>query len=289
MANRQILTRIAAITGLLVVLILGVIAYSVFRTPAEASGSIEAIPLAESTTGSADSTATAGLSATEISAATPTEQPAAEVTPSAAATAETATADAASTDIPAQAAAPAASSDPVVLQIVQEESEVRFIIDEVLNGAPKTVVGTTNQVAGQIEVDPQDPTRSRVGVIQVNARTLSTDSDMRNRAIANRILSTSQYEFVTFTPTRLEGLPQTGAVGQSYTFQVVGDLTRRDVTREVTFDMTVNPISESRLEGSGNTTIRYADYGLTIPQVRQVASVDEEVRIELDFVAAAQS
>jgi polyisoprenoid-binding protein YceI len=64
-------------------------------------------------------------------------------------------------------------------------------------------------------------------------------------------------------------------------------LTIRDVTRDVTFDVTVTPTAETRLEGTATTTIRYADYGITIPQVRQVASVAEEVRLEIDFVAAA--
>jgi len=168
---------------------------------------------------------------------------------------------------------------------VPNESEARFIIDEVLNNAPKTVIGTTNQVAGEIAVDPQDPTKTRVGTIQINARTLVTDSEFRDRAIKNRILNTDQYEFVTFTPTQINGLPESGSVGQSYTFQIVGDLTVRDVTRQVTFDVTATPVSETRLEGTANTTIRYADWNITIPQVRQVASVSDEVRLEIDFVA----
>jgi polyisoprenoid-binding protein YceI len=160
------------------------------------------------------------------------------------------------------------------------------VIDEVLNNAPKTVVGTTKQVAGQIEVDPTDPSKSRVGTIQVNARDLTTDSEFRNRAIKNQILQTDQYELITFEPTSLTGLPATGAVGQSYTFQVVGNLTIKGVSKPATFDVTVTPASDTRLIGSATTTIKYADWGITIPQVRQVASVSEDVRLEIDFVAA---
>ena len=174
-----------------------------------------------------------------------------------------------------------------MVQIVQEESEARFVIDEVLNNAPKTVVGTTDQVAGEIAIDPQNPANTRVGIIRVNARTLITDSEFRNRAIKNEILETDTYEFVTFTPTEITGLPESGAVGETYTFQIAGDLTIRDVTRPVTFDVTVTPTSDTRVEGIAVTTIRYADFEITIPQVRQVASVDENVRLEIDFVAAA--
>jgi len=58
------------------------------------------------------------------------------------------------------------------------------------------------------------------------------------------------------------------------------------VTREVTFDVTLTPVSETRLEGTATSTIRYADFGLSIPRVPSVASVADEVRLEIDFVAA---
>lgn len=264
--------KFAAAGILAIVLLLGAVAYSVLRTPAEATQPIAAIPLSSSAAASAAPASTAA----EPSTAAATEPEASEA--SAAASSDT---TAASTE-----SSTAGQSTPVLAQIVQDETEARFIIDEVLNNAPKTVIGVTNQVAGEFEIDPQDPTKSRVGVIQVNARTLTTDSDFRNRAIKNQILSTDQYEFITFTPKQLVGLPQSGSIGQSYTFQIVGDLTIRDVTREVTFDVTATPVSETRMEGSASTTLRYADFNISIPQVRQVASVSDEVRLEIDFVAA---
>lgn len=267
------LQKIVAVGIVAVIAVLGFVGYNVFRAPASATGPITAIPLAASSPAADPS---------------PSASPAAEPSPSASTAPATETASAAptteSTAAPA-ASAPATESQEIVAQIVPEESEARFIIDEVLNNAPKTVVGVTNQVAGEIAVDPNDPTKSRIGTIQVNARTFVTDSQFRNRAIQNQILSTADYEFITFTPTRMEGLPAQGAPGQSYTFQVVGDLTIRDVTKEVTFDVTATPASDARLEGTAKSAIRYADFGIAIPQVRQVASVDEEVRLEIDFVA----
>ena len=260
---------------LAVVVILGLAGYMVFRTPQAASGPIEALPLAQSSAGPASTNAAAqtpGAATTSaptqtVASATASQQ----TTPSAAGTGARETA--------------ASAAGPIVAQIVQEESEARFVIDEVLNNAPKTVVGATNQVAGEIAVDPQDPPKTRVGTIQVNVRGLATDSEFRDRAIKNRILNTDQFEFVTFAPTQIVGLPANGSVGQSYSFQIIGDLTVRDVTKAVTFDVTANPISETRLEGTAQTTIRYADFGLTIPQVRQVARVSDQVRLEIDFVA----
>ncbi|MFA9491740.1 MAG: YceI family protein, partial [Anaerolineales bacterium] len=67
------------------------------------------------------------------------------------------------------------------------------------------------------------------------------------------------------------------------------DLTVRDVTNEVVFDVTATPVSDSRLEASATATIMRGDYGLTIPSVAQVADVSEEVILTLDFVAVPVS
>jgi polyisoprenoid-binding protein YceI len=183
--------------------------------------------------------------------------------------------------------APAVASEPILFEIVQAESEARFIIDEVLRGAPKRVVGVTDQVAGQISVDPADPTSAQVGQILVNARTLVTDNDFRNRAVKNRILQTDTYEFVTFQPTQLVGLPESAAIGEPFTFQITGDLTVRDTTKTVTFDVTVTPVDETRLEGLATLTFPYRDFGLVIPDAPAVDTVADDVTLELQFVALA--
>jgi polyisoprenoid-binding protein YceI len=148
-------------------------------------------------------------------------------------------------------------------------------------------VGVTDQVAGQFTVSPNDLSITQVGTIQVNARTLATDNELRNRAIKNRILFTDEYEFVTFTPRQVVGLPEAGAVGETYTLQIVGDLTIADVTRQVTFDAVATATSATRIEGSAMTTFPYTDFELRIPDVPGVDMVDDEVRLELEFVAAA--
>lgn len=182
----------------------------------------------------------------------------------------------------------AASSDLITAELVQTESQARFIINEVLNGAPNTVVGVTDQVAAQIIIDPTNPANVQMGPVTVNARTLVTDSNNRNRAIQNVVLETGTYEFLTFTPTSFVGLPATGAVGDTFVFQIVGDLTIRDVTHEVTFDVTVSVESATRLSGLATATILRNDYDLNIPDVPFVASVDPDLIIEIEFVAEKQ-
>ena len=188
----------------------------------------------------------------------------------------------AATESDPPAAAPQGSA--VNYQINQEESQVRFVIYEELRGQPKDVIGVSNQVAGQAAVDLNDLSTAQIGEIVINARTLETDDSRRNQAIRNRILFTDQYEFINFKPTQITGLSGNAAPGQSYTFQVTGDLTIKDVTQPVTFDVTVMVESPERLVGSAKVTIVRSDFNLSVPSVPFVANVGETMALETDFV-----
>jgi virginiamycin B lyase len=331
MMVRKILIAIAVI----LIVAAGLLAYSFFRVPEEASGPIEAIPLdlndnqpTEAAAGAetvspaetvtepepleADIAATEELDPTpqievevEPIATTETQaQTTEEIDPTVELDTQTETNSTTGaeeeaivvTETPAETSSEAGevtgeaiAPTPIIFEIVQDESEARFLIDEVLLGNPKTAVGVTNQVAGQFAVSPADLSAVQVGIIQVNARTLATDNQNRNRAIKNFILRTDNYEFITFTPTEVVGLPERGEIGETYTLQIVGDLMVTDVTRQVTFDVTATPTSETRIMSTASTAFLYTDFELLIPDSRSVDTVDDEVRLEIDFVAEAIS
>lgn len=252
--------------------------------PEEASGPVEAPTLAVAEAVEEEPTAVPTVEETEPvePTAAPIEEPTIEpVEEETAVPAEEPTAQPAE-----ETSATEAPPGLAIFEIESAQSEARFLIDEVLRGNPVTVVGVTNEVAGQIAFDQENPATAQVGQILINARTIVTDSNFRNRAISNRILLTNEYEFITFTATQLVGLPESVVVGESYNFQIVGDLTITDQTREVTFDTIVTPMGGS-LQGLASVTILYADFGLEIPFSQSVDSVEDSVILELDFVAPA--
>lgn len=180
------------------------------------------------------------------------------------------------------------ASERVQFRISQDESRATFNIYEELNGSPFTVVGTTNQVAGDVVVDLANPNTSQVGEIVIDLSTLRTDNGNRDNAIRSRILQANQeqYRYGRFVPTDIAGLPTSPvAVGDSITFTITGDLTLVEVTRSVTFEMTLTVESETRLVGRGVTQILYPDFNLRIPSVPFVANVANEVDLFIDFVA----
>ena len=179
------------------------------------------------------------------------------------------------------------SENSTVFEIIPAESQARFLIDEILHGEEKRVVGQTNQVSGQIAFDFSDPSTAAAGPIQVDARFLETDNGFRNRAIQNHILLSRIYETIKFTPTAVHGLPAEIVIGEAVEFQIEGDLTITAYTQPVLFEVTAVPISESRLEGSATTIIERSDFDLVVPSATAVAAVGEAVILELDFVATA--
>ncbi len=194
------------------------------------------------------------------------------------------------TEEPTEETTPEASIEVqrALFRITQDDSEVRFKIDEILVGNPTTVVGTTRQVAGDVIINYTDPAASQMGPIAINARTLKTDNEFRDQAIRGQILKSSQadFEFIEFIPTELTGLPTAPAsVGDTFEFQIVGDLTVAGVTREVTFDATVTLTAEDRIEGLATTEILYPDFGISINAPPNVSGISDNIILEIDFIA----
>lgn len=252
----------------LLLIILFLAACGALREPEAPSAPIEAIPLEIATETVAPATATTPpepTTATEVEATAPVAEPAATPTE----------------EPPA--------GELLLYRISQNESQVRFELSEDLRGVRTAVVGITDQIAGEIAVNLSDLSSAQVGVIQINARGLATDNNFRNRAIHNEILQTGAFEFITFTPTTVNGLPSSAAVGKDVSFTIDGDLTIRNITHPVTFAVTATVVAPDRLAGTATATVNRADFDLRIPSVPSIANVDEQVQLTIDFVAGATS
>ena len=218
-------------------------------------------------------------SPTSIPTATHTGIPTADPTQSATATASS----------KGSASTTPANRQPAVFQIDSGKSLATFTLGEVLLGKPNTVKGSTNKVTGSISVTLANPADSQIGTIQIDASTLHTDSGMRDRMIQRFILqSQQQYQFITFQPTAIQGLPATVKIGETIPISITGNLKIRDVMKPVTFDATVTMKSATELVGDAKATIQRSDFNLQIPNVPSVASVTDPVTLELQFVATRQ-
>lgn len=174
-----------------------------------------------------------------------------------------------------------------IFRLDSSSTTATFTLNEVLRGEPKTVVGTTNDVSGEIALDRQNLEEVRIGTIRINARTFKTDNEQRNRAIVRMIFKSEDdaNEFIEFKPTKVTINATSTANGQLFPFSVTGDLAISGAKRPAAFEGKAQFISDTELLGSVETTLRYSDYGLSVPQLPFLANVDELVKLRLDFVA----
>ena len=261
--KRKLLIAVLALVGAAAAAIIWFLAAGNVGAPTQVT--------APAITSAASTTSVASPTASEATAASSTTSPSTQAQPQ-----ETTTA----------ASQPEATDSSEVVELeLSEGSEVRFLIQEDLRGEPFTVVGTTTEVVGRVRMDFSDPARSQMGDILINARTFATDSPNRDRAIRGPILAAEQYEFITFSPLEIIGLPEALESGGEWRFTVEGELTVREVTRPVTFEVTARFEADGRLVGEASATVLRSDLDLSIPSIPFVANVADEIGLEFDFVA----
>jgi polyisoprenoid-binding protein YceI len=181
------------------------------------------------------------------------------------------------------------------------DSVARFLIVERIFNRENTVEGTTRQIDGAFLIDYLGAD-IRVGQFEINVRDIETrslDVDISERGwtdgerdvvIRGQILESGrdEYEFATFDPTGVEGVPDDFALGDTLNIQVNGDLTIKGVTSRVSFDMELSLEAENRISGFATTTVRWADFDITVPYVggnSDVNAIEDSVELQLEFTA----
>lgn len=150
-----------------------------------------------------------------------------------------------------------------------------------------TVKGRFGEVAGTVTVDPDDP--NSVGV-DVTLKTASIDTRQEQRDAHLRspdFFDAEKWPVVTFSGKRVEG-------NTDRKFRLFGDLTIRDVTREIVLDVTkegegTDPWGNLRTAFSAQTKLDRRDFGLTYNQVLEAGGVvvGDEIRISIDVELTA--
>ncbi len=168
-----------------------------------------------------------------------------------------------------------------------EGTEARFKVEEMLARTGfKVATGITDEVSGSIVFDA-DGGIADESRIAVQAGTLTTDSNRRDGYVRDRTLETDTYPEVVFEPTAVSGLPipLIDAAG-SHEFTITGDLTIKDQTREVTWDAMAEFGEDGAVSGLASVEFTFDDFGMTKPSVAVVLSVEDTIRLEIDFVGS---
>ena len=147
------------------------------------------------------------------------------------------------------------------------------------------VRGSFNEFEGSGYFDAEDPARSHahltIRAASIDTRNADRDAHLRS----NDFFEMETYPQVTFASTAVEPVDAT-------TFRVTGDLTIKDVTRPVTFDLeytgtAVDPFGNRRLGLEGSVVVNRKDWGLTWNAPLDAGGVLVSEKVTLEFEVSA--
>ncbi len=154
------------------------------------------------------------------------------------------------------------------------------------------VHGRFSDVEGELHIDEENPNDSEVKV-EIGAASIDTGVEDRDDHLRSAdFLDVENHPKITFESKRIEGTPAEEGDG----FKVVGDLTIRGITRQVTLDATYegrgkDPWGNQRAGFEASTRIDRREWGLDWNQALDTGGilVGNEVAIELGVQAVKES
>jgi polyisoprenoid-binding protein YceI len=183
-----------------------------------------------------------------------------------------------------------ASGAGTSLVLADSGNEAKYMVREQLADLsfPSDAIGTTSDVSGAIVVSPDGTFVPKESSITVNLSSIRSDQDRRDNYVRQRVLETSRYPSAVFVPIETRGLDVSALGSGGTAFELVGDLTLHGVTKQVVWDVTAT-LAGDTLTGTATTEFTFEDFGMTVPSVMVVLSVDDNIRLQYDFTFVIES
>ena len=182
-------------------------------------------------------------------------------------------------------AAPAASGMRTFTIVTEQSSASYEVQEKFLNrAAPNKAIGTTKAVEGELQLSLDGQPTGQISKITVDLRQLTSDSSRRDSRIRSEWLESDKYPFATFTSTEVQGAPASYTDGQEVSFKLVGNMTIREVTKPVTFDV-VGKLQGDTITGTATTQLLMKDFGFDPPNIAGILTVDDGVTVTVNFTA----
>ena len=158
---------------------------------------------------------------------------------------------------------------PAQLKPADQGSVIKFTIDNFGFG----VDGSFKGLQGSISFDPQNAAAAQFDVT-IDASTVNTDNSLRDSHLRNdSYFDVKNYPRIRLVSTKITS---TGTAG---TYQFTGQLTIKNVTKDVSFPFTVSQ-SGGGLSFSGSFKIKRKDFG-----VGGTSTVSNELTVSLTVLA----
>ena len=165
-------------------------------------------------------------------------------------------------------------------------SEINFTVRHMMIS---NVRGRFEDFTGTVEFNRQSPHKSQVEV-KINAASINTREEKRDGHLRSPdFLDAENFPYITFKSRKVEIMDEDSA-------RLTGDLTIRDVTKEVTLDVDFNGLAKSpwgtlSAGFSAQTKINRKDWNLNWNQALETGGVlvGEEIKVNIELEIIKQT
>lgn len=172
-----------------------------------------------------------------------------------------------------------AGTENVTWTIDPAHSHVGFAIKHLMIA---TVRGQFTDVTGTVTVDEQDPASAEIAISIATGSVTTGDQKRDAHLRSGDFFDAGRFPAITFRGTRVEKK-------SDEQFRVIGELTIRDVTREIPLDVVLlgrakDPWGQEHAAFEATTKVNRFDYGLTWNAALEAGGVlvGDEVKITIE-------
>lgn len=174
--------------------------------------------------------------------------------------------------------------------VLDGNSEARYRAQEVLAQirVPSEAIGRSRAVTGALVIDASGQLVAPESRITVDLREIRSDSGLRDRFVRDNVLRTAQFPNAEFVGREVRGLPWPAPPTGQLNFQLAGDLTVHGVTRPAVWDVAAE-INGPEVSATASTRAKITDFGMQVPRVPTVLSLEDELVLEVETRARRES
>lgn len=169
--------------------------------------------------------------------------------------------------------------------ILSDRSEAAYFADEKLASLslPSTAKGVTKQISGQFHLQASGLDPSKESKFTVDLRRLTSSESRRDQRVQDA-LQTSRFPNATFVAKSLSGPVSSLNASADTDLKLTGTLEIKGVQKEVTWDVKAKR-DGNVLTALATVNFRYADFGVTAPNIAGFVSVEEDVTLQVQITA----
>ena len=182
------------------------------------------------------------------------------------------------------------SAATIHLQINPQKSQITVTVADPLARMRETgeIEASMRIISGSVDGDPQNPKPTGHVKLTIDATSFDSGNNHRDNVVLGTALDTAEYQTITFESTHLENV-QIDAPGKMGHVIVGGNLTLHGTTREIGVPADVSLNSEHTLDGDGEVSFDYTDFGVRAPRLLFALPAGKEVTVHFHIVAEPPS